>query len=110
MELKPRGVVLLELSTGEIPFEAWFEGLRDTALMRATDARLTRIRDGNFGDHKNVGGGVFELRIQKGPGLRVYYGLDGPEVVVLIGGGDKKSQQHDIEKAKRLWKQYKHEN
>ena len=57
-------------------------------MQAAVDARLTRVRAGNFGDHKSVGGGVFELRIDLGPGLRVYYGRHGKEVVVLVGGGD----------------------
>ena len=54
--------------------------------------------------------GVFELRIQKGPGLRVYYGLDGVNLVVLLGGGDKSTQEKDIEEAKYLWRKYKYEN
>lgn len=75
-------------------------------LQRAVDARLTRLAVGNFGDHKSVGAGVFELRIPKGPGLRVYYGLRGSELVILIGGGNKSTQKKDIEKAKILWRQY----
>jgi putative addiction module killer protein len=53
-----------------------------------------------------VGNGVYELRIPKGPGLRVYYGFDGPEIVVLIGGGDKNSQRKDIRRAHEFWKEY----
>ena len=84
--------------------------MRDISLSRSVDARLTRVRDGNFGDHKGVGEGVFELRIPKGPGLRVYYGLDGEDLVILLGGGDKSTQDKDIKEAKALWKEYKHEN
>lgn len=84
----------------------WLESLKSNVFRAAVDARLTRVADGNFGDHKSVGGGVFELRIPKGPGLRVYYGLDGPRLVVLIGGGDKSSQKKDILKAQELWKEY----
>ena len=71
------------------------------------DARLTRIMDGNFGDHKSVGDGVYELRIHKGPGLRVYYALEGEQVVLLIGGGSKKTQIKDIKNAKLLWEEYR---
>ncbi len=71
------------------------------------DSRITRIRDGNFGDHKSVGEGVYELRIDKGPGLRVFYALDGENLVVLLGGGDKSSQDKKIEEAKYLWRKYK---
>jgi len=75
-------------------------------MRAAVDARLTRVRAGNFGDCKSVGGGVFELRISFGPGLRVYYGLHGRQVVVLVGGGDKRSQARDIRRAQELWQQF----
>ena len=75
-------------------------------MQAAVDARLTRVRAGNFGDCKSVGGGVFELRIALGPGLRVYYGLHGKRVVVLVGGGDERSQSRDIRRAQELWQQF----
>ena len=99
---------MLQLSGGKIPFESWYESL-DSILQRAVDARLTRLAVGNFGDHKSVGGGVFELRIPKGPGYRVYYGLQGSEIVVLIGGGDKGSQKKDIKRAYELWRIWNYE-
>jgi len=97
---------MLETADGRVPFEEWFDGLKDKMFQKAIDARLARIEDGNFGDHKPAGEGVFELRIPKGPGLRVYYGLDGLKVVVLIGGGDKSTQKSDIFKAQHLFKEY----
>ena len=96
---------MLRLDSGKVPIESWHDKLA-IALQRAVDARLTRLAVGNFGDHKALGTGVYELRIMKGPGLRVYYGLKGDEIVVLIGGGDKASQKRDIEKAKELWRKY----
>ena len=102
---KERKIVMLRLDSGKVPFESWHDKLA-IALQRAVDARLTRLAVGNFGDHKALGAGVYELRIMKGPGLRVYYGLKGDELVVLIGGGDKASQKRDIEKAKELWRKY----
>jgi len=75
-------------------------------MQAAVDARLARVRAGNFGDFKSVGGGVSELRIAFGPGLRVYYGLRGQQVVVLLGGGDKSSQRRDIRRAQQLWQQF----
>ena len=107
MEPIVRRISALVLDSGRCPFEDWLDGLRDSALIRAVDARLTRVRDGNFGDHKSVGDGVFELRIPKGPGLRVYYGLDGAELVILLGGGDKSTQKQDIREAQGLWSKYK---
>lgn len=109
MQVKERSILILQLSDGKAPFETWHIGL-DKILQRAVDARLTRISVGNFGDHKSVGEGVFELRIPKGPGLRIYYGLKGDSIVVLIGGGDKSTQQKDIVKAKELWRRYRNEN
>ncbi len=105
VNIKERKLVMLRLDSGIVPFESWHDKLA-TALQRAVDARLTRLAVGNFGGHKALGAGVYELRIMKGPGLRVYYGLKGEEIVVLIGGGDKASQKRDIEKAKDLWRRY----
>jgi putative addiction module killer protein len=96
----------LELENGFVPFDEWFDSLRDRRMQAAVDARLTRMRAGNFGDCKSVGGGVFELRISFGPGLRVYYGRHGRQIVVLLGGGDKRSQPRDIRRAQELWQQF----
>jgi putative addiction module killer protein len=101
-----RGIKKLELQNGLVTFDEWFDSLRDKKMQAAVDARLTRVRAGNFGDCKSVGGGVFELRISFGPGLRVYYGLHGQQVVVLLGGGDKRSQSRDIRRAQQLWQQF----
>lgn len=106
MQTIEREIKKLELQNGLVPFDEWFDSLRDLRVQAAVDARLTRVRAGNFGDCKSVGGGVFELRISFGPGLRVYYGLHGQKIVVLIGGGDKRSQSRDIRCAKELWQQF----
>ena len=101
-----REIKKLELENGLVPFDEWFDSLRDMRMQAAVDARLARIRAGNFGDCKSVGSGVFELRISLGPGLRVYYGLQGRKFVALIGGGDKSSQSRDIRRARELWRQF----
>jgi putative addiction module killer protein len=105
VKVKERKIVTLELDNKKAPFDEWHKKL-SLLLQRAIDARLTRLAVGNFGDHKSVGDGVFELRIPKGPGLRVYYGIKGSQLVILIGGGNKSTQKKDIEKAKILWRQY----
>ena len=92
---------MLSLPNGQVPFEKWYNKL-DSLFQRAVDARITRLALGNFGDHKSVGGSVFELRIPRGPGLRIYYGLQDSELVVLISGGDKGSHRRDIKTAKHL--------
>ena len=96
----------LELENGKVPFDDWFESLRDMRMQAAVDARLARVRAGNFGDHKSVGGGVSELRVRIGLGLRVYYGEQGKQLVILLGGGDKATQTRDINRAKQLWRQW----
>lgn len=80
-------------------FDAWFEGLRDKQARRRIQARIDRAEEGNFGDHKSVGKGVSEMRIDCGAGYRVYFTLRGLELVILLAGGDKSSQQADIKLA-----------
>ena len=77
----------------------WMKGLRDRQAVTRIIACLDRVRHGNFGDHKAVAEGVWELRIDYGSGYRVYYCLDGGYVVLLLCGGDKTTQKNDIENA-----------
>ena len=88
------------------PFADWLASLRNRRAAGAVRARLNRIRLGNFGDCKPVGREVEELRIDFGPGYRVYYGRKGSLVVVLLCGGDKKTQAKDIARAQEYWKEY----
>lgn len=83
-------------------FLGWLGSLRDRRAKAKVADRLTRLADGNFGDHKSVKDGVFELRIDFGPGYRVYLFQRGKELVILLCGGDKRTQDADIAKAKRL--------
>lgn len=70
-------------------------------------SRIARLRNGNFGDFRSVGAGVQELRIPIGPGIRVYFGRQSETIVVLLCGGDKRSQQSDIRRARAYWKDYR---
>jgi len=88
-------------------FDNWFKRLRDKAASARIKARLRRIELGNPGDIRPVGGGVSEMRIHYGPGYRVYLIERGIEVIVLLCGGDKSSQQKDIETARRMALQLK---
>ena len=83
-------------------FADWLGSLRDRRAMAKIVDRLKRASNGNFGDHKSVKGGVFEMRIDYGPGYRVYYFQRGKELVILLCGGDKRTQDADIAEAKRL--------
>ncbi|MDR0642079.1 MAG: type II toxin-antitoxin system RelE/ParE family toxin [Treponema sp.] len=83
-------------------FKTWLRGLKDRVTQAIINARIRRISGGNFGDSKSVGGGVSELRIDYGPGFRLYYTRRGQEIVVLLCGGDKSTQSRDIETAKQI--------
>jgi putative addiction module killer protein len=93
-------------SAGRSPFAAWFEGLDPTAAAKVTVA-VTRMAQSNFSNAKGVGAGVYEYRIDFGPGYRVYFGKDGERIVILLAGGTKKRQQRDIEDAAARWNDYK---
>lgn len=88
-------------------FQAWFDALRDRQAKALVQARLRRVELGNFGDCAAVGEGVSELRIHWGPGYRVYFVQRGLELVVLLAGGDKRTQARDIQTALELARQLK---
>lgn len=90
-------------------FDQWLRSLRDRRAMARIAARLDRLAQGNPGDVKPVGGGLSELRIEHGPGYRVYFMRRGPIIIVLLCGGDKSTQQRDIEQAKALAAEWKDE-
>jgi len=92
-----------QTSTGEQPFVAWMEGLKDRQAR--IEARLARV--GNLGDVEPAGEGVMELRTDWGPGYRVYFARVGQLIVLLLCGGDKRTQQRDINRAKDCFEDYK---
>ena len=87
-----------------LQFERWFAGLRDVRAKARIDIRIRRLREGNPGDVKPVGGGISELRLAYGPGYRIYYINTDEELILLLSGGGKASQSKDIERAKDLVK------
>lgn len=92
--------------SGRNPFEQWFEKLDEGTQARIT-VFLDRFERENLSGTKSVGGGVQELRMDFGPGYRIYFGWDGVQVVILLGGGTKRRQQADIVRAHALWQEYK---
>jgi len=88
---------------GKDVFMEWRRQLRDTSAKIAVDRRINRMELGNFGDHKFCRDGVWELRIDVGPGYRVYYAIAGAQVVLLLTGGVKRSQDADIDRACACW-------
>ena len=87
-------------------FKRWIRGLRDRSAVSRINARLRNVSLGNSGDAKPVGGGMFEMRVHHGPGYRLYFLREGMTVIMLCGG-DKGSQQRDIERAGRLAKEWR---
>jgi putative addiction module killer protein len=96
-----------ETPSGACPFEDWLEALRDAKGRAQIQVRLDRLEQGNLGDCKPVGEGVRELRIDFGPGYRVYLAEDGPRIVLLLAGGDKSTQPKNIKTAKTFLQDYK---
>lgn len=100
-------IVAFRAKGGQVPFEEWLDDLGDKQAVARVLARLARVRQGNLGDCKPVGEGVSELRVNCGPGYRVYFGQKGQTLVVLLCGGDKRTQDRDIRLAKQYWQEYK---
>ena len=91
---------------GDSPFAIWFNDLDAIAAAKIGKA-LYRLEQGNFSNIEGVGSGVFECKINFGPGYRVYFGKDGEKIVILLGGGSKKRQSADISVALVCWQDYK---
>ena len=87
-------------------FSKWLRKLRDINARANILKRLIRVRNGNLGDYKSVGSGVLEIRVDYGPGYRVYFTMQGVELILLLIGGDKSSQKTDIKLAQELKKVY----
>jgi putative addiction module killer protein len=88
-------------------FQNWLDRLKDIRARVAVLRRVDRVIAGNFGDHRFCGEGVWELRIDVGPGYRVYYALAGTTIVLLLCAGSKRSQTVDIRRATSFWKDYR---
>jgi len=95
-----------QTATNRSPYADWFNRL-DAAAAAKISVALSRVELGNTSNVKTVGEGVNELRVDFGPGYRIYFGWDGPTLVILLGGGIKKRQNQDIKKARMHWSDYK---
>ena len=98
--------VLQYTRAGKCPFAEWFNEL-DSVTAARIDRYIRRLEAGNFGAAKSLQDGIFELRMDFGPGYRVYYGLHGKNIIILLGGGSKRRQDADIAAAKERWKLYR---
>ncbi|MFA7254565.1 MAG: type II toxin-antitoxin system RelE/ParE family toxin [Candidatus Omnitrophota bacterium] len=101
-----REILHYQLPEGREPFSEWQHSLKDKRTRARILARLERVIAGNFGDMKLVHTGIWELRFHFGPGYRIYFGLDGTVLVILLCGGDKSTQDSDIKRAREYWADY----
>jgi len=106
MDVKTHTILEYITATGNNPFREWLHALKDITARAIIRTRLNRVRLGNFGDCKTIGVGLHELRVPHGPGYRVYFGRIRKTTVLLLCGGDKKTQGKDIQKAHEYWYDY----
>jgi putative addiction module killer protein len=106
VEQKPKRLLIYENAIGKAPYAEWLDRF-DTPEAVMIEVRVRRARLGNLGHWKSIGEGVCELKFDSGPGYRVYFGQIDSTVVVLLCGGDKKTQKKDISEAKKLWQDFK---
>ena|SRR2546423_10490173 len=105
MDPIPRTARNYKNAADKSPFREWIRR-EDSGVRSRVNARIRRIEEnGNYGDCEPVGDGVFELRLDFGPGYRVYFGIDANEII-LLGGGDKSTQARDIKMSKECWEDY----
>ncbi|HYW21565.1 MAG TPA: type II toxin-antitoxin system RelE/ParE family toxin [Nodularia sp. (in: cyanobacteria)] len=107
MVVEPKDVRRYITSDGKVPFAEWFDALRDTKAKSIIDKRLNRVSLGNLGDYRSVGQGVYELKIDFGPGYRIYFGEIGTIIILILCGGDKSTQDQDIHKAIEYLQDYR---
>ena len=93
-------------ASGRDPYQHWFDKLKDLKRRVVIQRRIDRLTAGNFGDHKFCQAGVWELRIDFGPGYRVYYAQEGKTIVLLLCSGSKRTQGADVKEAVKYWRDY----
>lgn len=107
MESRPREIIYYEDRKGTYPAFEWLEKLKDKKTRVIIKGRIRRLEDGNLGLTRSIGQGLIELKIDYGPGYRVYLGFDGDTIIVVLATGDKSTQSKDIESARTRWRDYK---
>ena len=107
METRRQEIRIFITQEGHAPFSDWLNNLRDIKARAKIRIKIDRLRLGNLGDHKSIGEGISELRVDYGPGYRIYFGQDGNTLIILLSGGTKKKQNQDIKLAQEYWKDYR---
>lgn len=95
---------------GKVPFKLWMNGIKDPVVRHRIRSRLDRVEIGHYGDYRTLGDGVCELKLDFGPGYRIYFAEQDHVIVILLCGGDKRSQSKDIDMAKAYWKELSERN
>lgn len=110
METKERLVEYFYTPSGKAPAKEWLNSIKDRLTQAILYKRIRQASLGNFGDSKSIGRGIFEMRIDFGPGFRIYYGIHKDEVILLLMGGSKRTQAADIDRARTYWTLWKEGN
>ena len=106
MQIRPEGVRNYITPNGRDPYRQWYTSIKDRKTQAIITSRIDRLQHGNPGDCKWLSRGLYELRIDYGPGYRVYFGLFRNRVVILLGGGTKRTQQRDIVRSQVYWNEF----
>lgn len=105
--MPPKRLGIYRTPAGREPYREFLESIGDRRTAFKIEARVRRAALGNLGDHCGIGAGVIELRLHFGAGYRIYVGLEGQELIILLCGGDKSSQPEDIRRAIAFWADYR---
>ena len=106
MEAQPREIQNYLTADGRSPFQEWLDSLKNLNAKVKIEKRLERVASGNLGDYRSVGAGVYEFKLDYGPGYRVYFGQIESIIVLLLCGGDKSTQKQNILEAREYWRDY----
>lgn len=104
---RARQAKIYQTKEGKRPFELWLKGLKDVVGRAKILARVERAESGHFGNYRDLGEGLYEMKESYGPGYRVYFSIDKGEIILLLIGGSKRTQESDIQKARTYWEDYK---
>ena len=110
MKIKRRRIEYYTSLTGKQPAREWLLSIKDNLTQAILFKRIRQAGEGLFGDNRNVGDGVYELKVNFGPGYRIYYGIHEDELILILFGGNKRTQQADIKKAQTYWFLWKENN
>ncbi len=110
MQIKQRAVDYYRTPAGKEPAKEWLSSIKDKLTQAILYKRIRQAGLGQFGKTRNVGDGVWELKIDYGPGYRVYYGIHGDELILILTAGSKRTQAADIKKARAYWIEWKETN